>query len=103
VKIPMANELKKTKLEYIEILEEYLGNPESEDLINQVFSGYSTSEITNRDSISFTSSFKIRSVVDRIITSTEKKLTAKKHLHLLLNLAKLSLSRGELFLSSDIQ
>jgi len=99
----MNTELKKLKKEYTKILEEYLGKPESEDLIKQVFSGYSSIDTgSNQSSRVFNESFKIRSVVDRIITYTEKSLTSKKHLNLLLNLAKLSLNRGELFLSSDI-
>ena len=99
----MNTELKKLKKEYITILEEYLGNPKAEDLINQVFSGYSSfNDSSNQANRVFNDSFKIRSVIDRIITYTEKSLTSKKHLNLLLNLAKLSLSRGELFLSSDI-
>ena len=98
----MQTELKKLKSEYSNILEKYLGRPATEDLISQVFSGYLSS--ANKDDLvfNFTDSFKIRSVVDRIITNTEKILTSKKHLHLLLNLAKLSLNKGELFLSSDI-
>ncbi len=95
----MNNELKKLKTDYKSILEGYLKKTDSEDLINHVFTGYST----NDSSIfSFSDSFKVRSVIDRIITYTEKKLTPQKHLRLLLNLAKLSLNRGELFLSSDI-
>ncbi|MCF6269834.1 MAG: tetratricopeptide repeat protein [Melioribacteraceae bacterium] len=99
----MNAELKKLKKEYISILVGYLGKHESNELINQVFSGYSLmSNSTNQANSAFNDSFKIRSVIDRIITYTEKSLTSKKHLSLLLNLAKLSLSRGELFLSSDI-
>lgn len=99
----MNTGLKKLKNEYANILEEYLGKSESEDLINQVFSGYSSIQNgTNQVNAVFNDSFKIRSVIDRIITYAEKNLTSKKHLNLLLNLAKLSLSRGELFLSSNI-
>jgi len=99
----MNAELKKIKKEYTNILEEYLSKTKSEDLIDQVFSGYSSnSSSSNQANTLFNESFKIRSVIDRIITLTEKNLTSKKHLNLLLNLAKLSLSRGELFLSSDI-
>jgi len=98
----MIAELKKLKIEYTNILEEYLSNSVSEEIINQVFSGYSVQKSTNQAHSLFNDSFKIRSVIDRIITYTEKKLTSKKHLNLLLNLAKLSLSRGELFLSSNI-
>lgn len=96
----MDYSLTNTKNEYRKILEEYLSKTESEDLINHVFSGYSSN--IQGPVLSFSDSFKIRSVIDRVITLTEKKLTSKKHLHLLLNLAKLSLNRGELFLSADI-
>ena len=96
----MNTEIEYTKAEYQKILEEFLGRTESEDLINHVFSGYSSNN--SGLSYNFSDTFRIRSVIDRIITITEKKLTSIKHLHLLLNLAKLSLNRGELFLSSDI-
>ena len=98
----MSTELKKIKIEYSKVLKEYLGKSESEEIINQVFSGYSFSNVGNEENFNFADSFKVRSMIDMIITSTEKKLTSKNHLLLLLNLAKLSLSRGELFLSSDI-
>ncbi len=98
----MNNELKKLKKEYKSIVEKYLGKIETERLINHVFSGYSTDEVKDSSIFNYTDSFKLRSAVDRIITHTEKKLTKKKHLQLLLCLAKLSLNRGELCLSSDI-
>lgn len=100
----MNNELKKLKAGYSKVLKEFLGKSDSNDLINHVFIGYSSTGVKNNDNrdYSFTDSFKMRYVIDRIITSTEKKLTPKKHLHLLLNLAKLSLNRGELLLASDI-
>ena len=98
----MRTELKKIKIEYSKVLSEYLGKSESEDILNQVFSGYSFSEVPEEKNFNFADSFKVRSMIDMIITHTDKKLTSKKHLLLLLNLAKLSLSRGELFLSSDI-
>jgi tetratricopeptide (TPR) repeat protein len=99
----MNTEIKKLKKQYTTILEEYVGKLEAEDLIKQVFSGYSsTKNGSNQANVVLSDGFKIRSVVDRIITYTEKNLTSKKHLALLLNLAKLSLHRGELFLSSDI-
>jgi tetratricopeptide (TPR) repeat protein len=104
VNIPIKNELNKIKADYKKILEDYLGKVESNELIKLVFSGYSSKVIETQDNINFgcNESFKIRSVIDRIITSTEKKITSKKHLHLLLDMAKLSLNRGELFLASDI-
>ena len=98
----MNAELKKLIKEYTNILEDYLSKSESEEIITLVFSGYSFKVSNNQANTLFNNSFRIRSVIDRIITYTEKKLTSKKHLHLLLNLAKLSLSKGELFLSSDI-
>jgi tetratricopeptide (TPR) repeat protein len=100
----MNTELKKIKNDYTTVLEGYLGKQKSEDLIKQVFSGYSSKNNVSDQAniVVLNNSFKIRSVVDRIITYTEKNLTSKKHLNLLLNLAKLSLNRGELFLSSDI-
>jgi len=98
----MNAELKRIIKEYTNILEDYLSKSESEEIVNLVFSGYSIKSSTNQANSLFNNSFRIRSAIDRIITYTEKKLTSKKHLRLLLNLAKLSLSKGELFLSSDI-
>ncbi|MBU0475986.1 MAG: tetratricopeptide repeat protein [Bacteroidetes bacterium] len=100
----MNIEINKIKLEYSKILEEYLGKTETDDLINNVFSEYLTDAIKSKEIalINFSNSFKIRSVIDRIITSTEAIIPIKKHIQLLLNLAKISLNRGDLFLSSDI-
>ncbi len=98
----MDIELKKLKTEYKILLGKYLKKSEAEGLINHVLSGYLTNGANSTSNLNFTERFKLRSAVDRIITHTEKKLTQKKHLQLLLGLAKLSLNRGELFLSSDI-
>ncbi len=94
----MQEEFKKLKSEYKDILTEYLGKSEAKDLIKQLFSGYSPAQIE----ILFNSNFRIRTIVDRLVTSTEIVLSKKRHLHLLLDIAKLSLNRGELFLSSDV-
>lgn len=100
----MNTEINKIKSEYSAILEAYLGKTETEDLIKNVFSEYVSDSIQTTENLylNFSNSFKIRSVIDRIITSTEAIIPIKKHIQLLLNLAKLSLNRGDLFLSSDI-
>ncbi len=98
----MNIELKKLKTDYKNILEKYLKKSESERLMKHVFGDYSNYEIKGNDKFNFTNSFNLRATVDRIITHTETKLTPKKHIQFLLSLAKLSLHRGELYLSSDI-
>ncbi|MEN8192530.1 MAG: tetratricopeptide repeat protein [Bacteroidota bacterium] len=87
--------------EYLNALEKYIGTLKSKEFFDKIGSGFSTQNSV-KSSNSYPESFKLRSFIDRIITFTESKISPKKHINLLLDLSKLTLSRGELFLSSDI-
>jgi tetratricopeptide (TPR) repeat protein len=92
-----------------DILSSFLGEGKATDFIKKVlakpFEPHSKKGHHNRhDDLreELSSHTLVRIQVDHIISFTEKALNLRKHLNLLLELAKLSIQQGELGLASDI-
>ena len=100
------NSERKILNDFQKLLEDQLGKEKAVELRKKVLSAYfdEKNKRKSKDEADqyHVDSFRVRSFVDRIVTYTDKTLTSKQHLNLLLNLAELSLTKGELFLSSDL-
>lgn len=88
--------------EFSEILEKYLGLKKTNEIVHNLDSFFNQNNSSNKSDSFYSESFRIRSFIDRIITFTEKELSPKKHINLLLDVATITLKNGELFLTSDI-
>jgi len=97
----MNNKNHKKGTEYLNILTKYIGPVRSKEVIDKIGLG-SLSEANPALDKNYPESFRLRSNIDRIITYTENTTTPKKHINLLLDFSNLALSKGELFLSSDL-
>ena len=85
----MDEGLRKIKKQYFTILIEFLGIDVTEDLLKTIFTKDSSINASSNQASKVI--YNPRYSIDRIITYAKEKLTLKKHLNLLLNLAKLSL------------
>ena len=88
--------------DFSEILEKYLGPKKTSEIVNNLDTFFTQNNSSNNSDSFYSESFRIRSFIDRIITYTEKEISPKKHINLLLDIASTTMKNGELFLSSDI-